>query len=63
MKEIAGLLKGAEREECVLEKPSANRAGGACRKQGQKMERCSFFPAACVNVPKLVSKWGTDKFF
>lgn len=36
MKEIAGLLKGAEREECVLEKPSANRAGGGLQKAGSK---------------------------
>lgn len=33
MKEIAGLLKGAEREECVLEK--LNRAGGL-QKTGSK---------------------------
>lgn len=61
MKEIAGLLKGAEREERVLAKP--NRTGGAAENRVKEMEKRFYFPILCVNVLKLLSKWGTDKFF
>lgn len=41
MKEIAGLLKGAEREEDVLEKP--NRAGGAAENRAKRWKEISPF--------------------
>lgn len=63
MKEIAGLLKVAEKEESLLEAMWEKGLYKAWRKQGQKTERSFFFHIYCMDVTKLLSKWGIDKFF
>lgn len=56
VKEIAGLLKVAEKEESLLEAMWEKGLYKAWRKQGQKTERSFFFRIYCIDVTKLLSK-------